>query len=101
MNDQEMPNVEFRPPPSPGEFTRPYIDAGTAREAASTTPDAWSNATPPPTSTPNPAEFQRGLLTDGHQRRTSPVGGADPQDVPPSGVAIDRTKPRGDDDATG
>lgn len=92
-------NDEFRPPPSPGEFAAPYLDQGHAREGAPTTPDTWSHAVPPPTSTPNPSDYQRGPLTDGHQRLTPAVGGAAPQDVPTSGCAIDRTIQHVDDDA--
>ena len=95
----DLPNVEFRPPPDPGEFSRPYVDQGHAREAAPTTPDPWSGAIPPSTSTPDPRDYQRGPLTDGHQRLTPAVGGAAPQDVPTSGVAMDRTTRHVDDDA--
>ena len=93
----DLPAVEFRPPPDPGEFSRPYVDQGHAREAAPATPDDWSHAVPPSTSTPDPGDYQRGPLTDGHQRTMPAVGAAAPPG-PQSGASIDRTKPRGSDD---
>ena len=37
-------------------------------------PKQW---TPPPTHTPRPDDFQRGPLTEGHQRPAAPQGGSD------------------------
>lgn len=93
----DLPNVEFRPPPTPGEFSRSYVDQGHAREAAPTTTDSWSNAVPPSTATPDPADYQRGPLTEGHQR-LAPAVGASVSSTVPGGTDIDRTIHHVDDD---
>jgi hypothetical protein len=92
-----MPAVTFRPPPSPGEFSRPYLESGQAREAAPTVSDAWSSAAPPSTSTPDPGDYRRGPLIEGHQRLTFEPG-AVASTGPESGTNIDRTIQHVDDD---
>jgi ribosomal protein L37AE/L43A len=49
---------------SPGKFQRPYLSAGRAPLQASGTPRV-----PPSTHTPEPSDFQRGLITSGHQAK--------------------------------
>jgi len=48
---------------SPGKFQRPYLSAGRAPLTAT----GASPRVPPSTHTPEPQDFQRGLITSGHQ----------------------------------
>lgn len=50
---------------SPGKFQRPYLSAGRAPLQAT----GASPRVPPSTHTPEPSDFQRGLITSGHQAK--------------------------------
>lgn len=51
---------------SPGKFQRPYLSAGRAPMTAT---GSSSPRVPPSTHTPEPQDFQRGLITSGHQAK--------------------------------
>jgi phage head maturation protease len=60
------PTVSIKPsaPPTPGQFQRPYINAGHAPLSAS---GKRTSAVPASTHVPDPNDFQRGLITAGHE----------------------------------
>ncbi|MGW7001423.1 hypothetical protein ACWGCW_01000 [Streptomyces sp. NPDC054933] len=70
---------------TPGQFQRPYIAAG---HAPLTARAGQTPRVPPGTHTPDPDQFDRGLITDGHEASSpSSTGGNNPTSTVATGAA--------------
>lgn len=87
--DDMYPDTKLSPgaPPQPGQFQRPYISAG---HAPLTAPSSRTPSIPPAVHVPDPDQFTRGLITEGHEA-PSPSNKGNNLDTPTVATGASRT----------